>query len=124
MKIKLFEMFTTKDYYLKINSINDDVESFGLTPNYSSLIKFRDREKLMILNNIPKTNPTRAVDDNIIEWDKPFCCLSIRKGFNLWYIYRWGDDDWIWAYNDNTNTSYRCDHFEGLFRLLKDKWIK
>ena len=123
MRLKLFESFETEDYYIVVPTISRDVQSFGLNPNGSSLRRFTDREKLMILKNIPKTDPTSSVYDKI-EWDEYFCCLSIRnfKGFNNWYVYRWGDDDWIWAYNDSNNISYRCDHFEGL--LLKDKWIK
>ena len=65
---------------------------------------------------------SRRVTDNIIEWDRHYCCLYLDKGFNTWVIYRWGDDDWIWAYNDNSNISYRCDGIEGVLVLLKDKW--
>ena len=124
MRIKLFESFETDDYYVRIGSIQQDVTNLGFNTNYSSLVRFTDREKSRILNNIPEINPTRRVEDNIIEWDKHFCCLSISKGFNEWVIYRWGDDGWIWAYDDQMNASYRCDQMEGLFRLLKDKWIK
>lgn len=118
-----FEMYKTEDYYQKIYSISGDVYLKNLSPIESKLIRFTDREKRRILQNIPKNKEiSRRVEDNIIDWDKRYCCLKIDTGFNEWTIYRWGDDDWIWAFDDYTNISYRCDGFEGLFRLLKDKW--
>ena len=124
MRIKLFEAFETDDYYVRIESIVQDATNLGFNPIHSSLVRFTDREKSRLLNNIPEINPSGRVHDNIIEWDKYWCCLSISKGFNEWIIYRWGDDGWIWAYDDQMCFSYRCDQMEGLFRLLKDKWIR
>lgn len=121
--IMMFEMYKTVDYYQRIGSVDSNVRSMGIYPNYSNLVRFTDREKRRIIDNIPKNKEqSRRVVDNIIVWDNHYCCLKIDKGFNEWTIYRWGTDDWIWAYNDYTNIPYRCDGLEGLFRLLKDKW--
>jgi hypothetical protein len=113
------EGFKTEDYYVRISNIQDDVERLGFNTNYSSLIRFTNREKNLILNTLPN-----STDGIFCSSDKMFCSLHISRAFNDFFFYKYGDDGWIWVYNNNSNIAYRCDQIDGVIRFLKDKWKK
>ena len=66
--IKLFESFETDDYYVIIGSTQQDVINLGFNTNYSSLIRFTDREKSRILNNIPEVKTVVISITYVIKW--------------------------------------------------------
>jgi hypothetical protein len=108
MRIKLFEMFRTDDYYQEIS--RDEWNYF--TP---LSIKKSSIDKIM------KVFPSIYIDDYYLR--------SYSKGIVV-RIYESEDEYFYVYYLDNSRYGikppaklYKCDQIEGLFKLLKDKDI-
>ena len=115
--LKIFEGYNKDDYYVRVATVDGDVRKKGYSSDNENLKRFNSVEIDIIFRNIPDKECN-------ITWNKEYCCLEINKSAstNYWFVYRFGDDEWIWAYDDTMNISYRCDQIEGLLKLLKDKW--
>jgi hypothetical protein len=128
MRIKLFESFTTDDYYKKLNY-----------EEYQELYNFYDNKEAFNKNEVNFFNNLTGDKIRIDFWRKQKKHTSVRTSsfddsdevalciLNK-YIYvnltKLKDNYYIvnfYAGGRYTSEYYRCDQFDGLLKLLKDK---
>ena len=136
--LKLFEAFTTEDYYRKVTREEYDSHAgssgvrFGI--NYQHL---NDKEKEKITEILRNKNLVEQTESNIslynnYEFDYKtiggFHGLRIIKGDikgRIEYYINKVKDDWYLVaehtYPDFQGSNYLCDQLEGLLQFLKDK---
>ena len=124
--IRLFEGFNTDEYYVKITFDEYlDLESES-SEGYDCLLS--DREKLWIEENLPveywqDSNNEDIVGSGRLRRDIAIGVSSNGSGKFL-FLYKIEDDYFLCGLNEDEGiTYYKCDQWEGLLMLLKDKKV-
>jgi hypothetical protein len=150
MRIKLFENFKTEDYYQVLGSMGSNVEyerlrSFYYT-TYTDEVEMKrigDEINSMLIGELDYPDQTRKKEGGYWvgyrnDTRMPFSsrgnhiCIWYREDFYRakikWEIFMMPDEYFlvqeiiqVYAGGDAKVRYYKCDQFEGLVKLLKDK---
>jgi hypothetical protein len=128
MRIKLFEMFETNNYYQEIDK-HEWIDSFHKKVEISHVF---NNIKNLFGDEFICTERNYGIDRGVIEiTSKPPIASPRRKSSDYPYIrIILNDDEWFYVHAVkkvdsylNNIMFYKCDQFEGLVKFLKDKGI-
>jgi hypothetical protein len=120
MRIKLFEMFKTDDFYHEIENgewLRSHDKRIVITNNVNLKIKnlFDDKFRYEISHSYKRGSFIRVMDEESIH-SEVYELDTVRIFVD--------NDDWFYVMiskrGSNVITYYKCDQFEGLKKLLKD----
>ena len=137
MYIKLFEGFNKDDYYKNISHdeyvtlITPKRYGYNNRDNYVNKEIF-NRMEVDYLNNIGVLcwemidgSDINNIDNKSVDNNKYYKCYILKNGHNI-YITKLRDDYFLVRISHRhgyRNSYYRCDQFDGLVELLKDRGL-
>ena len=140
--IRLFEGFNTDEYYVKITYDEQLDLSSESSEGYDCLLT--DREKLWIEENLPVEYWQDSNNEDIRPWPDAPLPTRLRRDIAIGassngsgkflFLYKIEDDYFLCGLNEDEGmlfqesppsflAYYKCDQFEGLLMLLKDKKV-
>ena len=124
--IKLYEGFNTDDYYQEIE-YNEWFAQRVNRLNISDNLNNRIKDLFDTTGDDDPRTPYRKVDGqgSVIYVDKMYqgTLCEIKIYTRIWISFN--DDEWYYVAleKEPEDTFYKCDQFDGLKKLLKDKGI-
>jgi len=124
--IRLFEGFNTDEYYIKITFDEYSDLRDESSEGYDCLLT--DKEKLWIEKNLPIECWQYSSNEDIVETSDVSRDIAIGASSNgsgkFRFLYKLEDDYFVCILNEDEGiTYYKCDQWEGLLMLLKDKKV-